>query len=158
MKIHENPAFALPQDPTQLKCSWQLTIRSLRQVRVLSWAWQVHQLTGTKNDFWIWLVDSIRAYTRVDVSGYPGNNGYPGSEEFGCIRVSGYQMVWPDSFSYWYISAGFGVFQQGACVMHCLRRFRTPRKNTPWNFGACTLCFLLIVVDFWTMLMSFCWF
>jgi hypothetical protein len=39
-----------------------------------------------------WLVDSIRAYIRVDVSGYPGNNGYPGSEEFGCIRVSGYQM------------------------------------------------------------------
>ena len=38
-------------------------------------------------------MDSIRAYIRVDVSGYPGNNGYPGSEEFRCSRVSGYQMI-----------------------------------------------------------------
>ena len=40
--------------------------------------------------------------------------------------------------------------------MHCLRRFRTPRKNTPWNFGACTLWVLLIFVDFCTTLISFC--
>ena len=37
-----------------------------------------------------WLVDNIRAYIRVGVSGYPANDGYPGFKEFGCILVSGY--------------------------------------------------------------------
>ena len=37
-----------------------------------------------------WLVDNIRVYIRVGVSGYLGNNYYPGFEEFGCIRISGY--------------------------------------------------------------------
>jgi hypothetical protein len=37
-----------------------------------------------------WLVDNIRAYIRVGVSGYPTNDGYPGFKEFGCILVSGY--------------------------------------------------------------------
>ena len=89
------------------------------------------------------------------IPGYPGNNDYPGSEEFGCIRVSGYRMDFHGCFAYFqiflnfeYTFVCFGVSQQGACVMHCLRRFRAPRKNTPWNFGACTLWVLLIFADF----------
>ena len=41
-------------------------------------------------------------------------------------------------------------------MMHCLRRFRTLRKNTPWIFGACTLGVLLIFIVFSNMLMSSC--
>ena len=41
---------------------------------------------------------------------------------------------------------GFGVSQQGACVLRCLRRFGTLRKTRPWSFGACTLCVLLILM------------
>ena len=33
-----------------------------------------------------------------------------------------------------HLFAGSGVSQQGACVMHCLRRFRTLRKNTSLEF------------------------
>ena len=100
-------------------------------------------------------MDSIRVYIRVDLSGYPGNNSYPGSEEFGCSRVSGYQMDFHGFFVYFriflnfeYIFVGFGVSQQGACVLRCLWRFRTLRKTRTWNFGACTLCVLLNFVNF----------
>ena len=42
------------------------------------------------------------------------------------------------------------------CVLRCVRRFRTLRKNTPWNFGAGTLWVSLICVDFCTIVVSFC--
>ena len=138
--------------------------RTIRMGHLRAVAWRTKQPCGTRSNAFTrsnspaaykrallddaWLVDSIRAYVRVDISGYPSNNCYPGSEEFGCIRVSGYQADFHYFFVYLkilfnfeYIFVGFGVSQQGACVLRCLRRFRTLRKNTPWNFGACTLWF-----------------
>ena len=99
-------------------------------------------------------MDSIRAYIRVDVSGYPGNNGYPGSEEFGCSRVSGYQMDLHGFFM------GFRIFLDFEYILSLLGspgRVRVccaacgasepSEKTRPWNLGACTLCVLLLFVD-----------
>ena len=57
-----------------------------------------------------WLVDSIRAYMRVNVSGFPGNHayhGYPGSAEFGCSRVFKYHMDFHLFVVYFRISRNF---------------------------------------------------
>ena len=83
-------------------------------------------------------MDSIRAYTWVDVSEYPGNKSYPGSEGLGCSRVSGYQMDIHPLFVYFKIFLSFESFfvafrvsQRGACVLRCLRRPEPLEKRAP---------------------------
>ena len=88
-----------------------------------------------------WLVDSIRAYIRVDVSGYPGNNGYPGSEEFGCNQVPGYRINFHTFFIYflrflnfYYIFCRFWGFSAGRVRVALPAAPRTSKKNTSLGF------------------------
>ena len=55
-----------------------------------------------------WRVDSIRAYTRVGVSGYPSINSYPGFKELGCVQVSGQNLEAesnPQVIEFWSLNA-----------------------------------------------------